>query len=282
MLSYSRWAWPGMFISWKSPVLPWNDWDIYSAVSGKERIRDGQRPSDTVLGTSHVWGRRWKSIWPLSPAKTDLGERDPVSSRPEANIPMCMGKKIPTTSRKISTQKREIRVQWFLHGSPSAQVQPGSTVPSPTACQSCQDSQGQEAHLPSPHLPQRDRQLQHCCPVQLLGRDLILLQPFLLLSLKEKGLSQTSLQKVMQEGGEPPSFLGREGEKGGSRARNQWRLGKTLADRPQGFELYQFPWNLDAAKNTWATPVRAMFCLSVAASVTSKGFDIIGMEKWIE
>lgn len=56
--------------------------------------------------------------------------------------------------------------------------------------------------------------------------------------------------KVIQEGGESHSSLGREGGEGESRTVNQWRPGENLADRPQGFELYQFPWNLDAAKNT--------------------------------
>lgn len=93
-----------------------------------------------------------------------------------------------------------------------------------------------------------------------------------------RGVEPNLFAKVIQEGGEPHSSLGRKGEEGGSRTRHQWRLGKALADRPQGFELYQFPWNLDAAKNTWATPVRARFSLSVASSVTSKDFYIIGLE----
>lgn len=73
--------------------LPWNDWGISSALSSKERIRDGQRPSDTVLGTSACAKEEMKNIWPLSPVKGDVEERDPVSFRPEANIPMCMEKK---------------------------------------------------------------------------------------------------------------------------------------------------------------------------------------------
>lgn len=65
-----------------------------------------------------------------------------------------------------------------------------------------------------------------------------------------EGAEPNLFAKVIQERGESHSSLRREGEEGGSRTRNQWRLGKTLSDRPQGFELYQFPWNLDAAKNT--------------------------------
>lgn len=33
-----------------------------------------------------------KGSWPLSPAKWDLGERDPVSFRPDASFPLCMEK----------------------------------------------------------------------------------------------------------------------------------------------------------------------------------------------
>lgn len=54
---------------------------------------------------TQFWGHAYtreemKSIWPLSPAKGDLDERDSVSFRPEAKC--AWKKKVPTASWKIS------------------------------------------------------------------------------------------------------------------------------------------------------------------------------------
>lgn len=50
-------------------------------------------------------------------------------------FPCAWKKYVPTARWKISAQRREIWVEWFLHGCPSAQVQPGDTHnPLPTAC----------------------------------------------------------------------------------------------------------------------------------------------------
>lgn len=61
--------------------------------------RDGERPNDTVLGLCACVREEMKGSWPLSPAKRDLGGRDPVSFRPDASIPMCMEKKTMPTAR---------------------------------------------------------------------------------------------------------------------------------------------------------------------------------------
>lgn len=107
-------------------------------------------------------------------------------------FPCAWGKKKKCQRLVGKSQHRKGRYELndFYMALPVPRSSLGAHSPPPTACQICQDFQGQEAHLPSPHLPRRDRELQHCCPLKLFGWDLLLLQPFLLLSLKEKGSAE--------------------------------------------------------------------------------------------
>lgn len=120
------------------PLLPQNDWDIYWVVSGKERPATTQSKMGRGQMTQfwgHVHAReRWRGSWPLSPAKWDLGERDPVSFRPEGKYTHVHGKNVcQMLGGLISAQRREIRVEWSLHDCPSPWVQPRDTTPPPTA-----------------------------------------------------------------------------------------------------------------------------------------------------
>lgn len=159
--------------------LPWNDWDIYSAVSGKEKIRarwteakwhssgnkcmcegGDEKASGLFLQPKESWERGILCL-------LDLRQILPCAWKKK--------KKVPTASWKISAQKREIRVQWFLHGSPSAQVHPWEHIPlTQQPARSVRILKGRN-NICLLLISLEGMELQHCCPIQLFGWDLMFL-----------------------------------------------------------------------------------------------------------
>lgn len=62
---------------------------VYQVRKALPQPWDGERPNDTVLGLCACVRKEMRGSWPLSPAKWDLGGRDPVSFRLDTNTPMC-------------------------------------------------------------------------------------------------------------------------------------------------------------------------------------------------
>lgn len=142
-------------------------------------------------------------------------------------ISPCAWKKyVPSATWIISAQRREIRVEWFLCCCPGAQVKPGDVHnPLPTACSRLVrifKGRNQICHLlislagtgicGTAVMSSCSGRI--CCSCIHSSSC-----PF-----GRRGVSQTALQKGVQEGGKPHGSLGGEGGEGEFRARNQWRL----------------------------------------------------------